>query len=114
MSKKVRGGFVAVVGAVVAICGGAAAAGVAQGNDAGTTLRADLSQARHAELARPGDRVAVSGKVVEVPVATPQADGQGVPATFSLQTVDADGQILDSMEAPTTDKVLDRMKRFEG
>ena len=26
----------------------------------------------------------------------------------------ADGQIVDSMEAPTADKVLDRMKQFEG
>jgi len=25
-----------------------------------------------------------------------------------------DGQIVDSMEAPTADRVLDRMKRFEG
>jgi putative ABC transport system ATP-binding protein len=26
----------------------------------------------------------------------------------------ADGQIIDDMESPTTDRVLDRMKRFEG
>jgi len=26
----------------------------------------------------------------------------------------ADGQIIDEMEAPTTDRVLDRMKRFEA
>ena len=26
----------------------------------------------------------------------------------------ADGQIIDEMESPTTDRVLDRMKRFEG
>ncbi len=26
----------------------------------------------------------------------------------------ADGQIIDGMSAPTADRVLDRMKRFEG
>ncbi len=26
----------------------------------------------------------------------------------------ADGQIIDEMQSPTTDRVLDRMKQFEG
>ncbi len=95
MSNGFRGRVVSVVGAVAAIGAGAAAVGVAQGssND-GTTLRADLSSPRHADLAHPGEAVTVTGKVLEVPTSDPTADGQGVPATFSLQTVDADGQVL--------------------
>src|SRR4029077_15204136 len=82
------------VGAVIVVAVGAVAAGPAQGSgNQAQRLGASLEPSNLKTIHEPGDPVAVSGQVFQLD-GRRDAKGPGVPATFSLQTVNADGAVL--------------------
>ena len=92
--KNVRGRVVPVIGAVAAVAAGAIGAGPASGSaDDASRLSAALAPLNPKAANEPGEPVTVGGRIVELSGAR-DSSGPGVPATFSLRTVNASGETL--------------------
>ena len=93
-SKNVRGLVVSVSTSIALATALAIAAGPAAGSDGGgPRLAAKLAPVNPDAVHRPGRPITVTGRMFEL-AGDDDTTGTGVPATFSLRAVDADGDAL--------------------